>query len=125
MTIPATSRISGKVLSANTLIGYAADWALFTDWCAATNRVALPADWATVTAFTSGCPGAAAIIRRRFAAIAYHHRAADQPSPTDPDLKAAPPLRELIDARPRMIRPRRGCTGRVPAAGSGSGSART
>ena len=86
------------MLSANTRIGYAADWALFTDWCAATNHTALPADWVTVTAFTSVCPGAAATTRRRFAAIAYHHRAADQPPPTDPDSKAAPPLRELIDA---------------------------
>jgi len=97
VTSPATSTVSGRVLSASTVAGYTAEWALFTDWCAATNRVALPADWATVTAFTSGCPGAAATIRRRFAAIAYHHRAADQPPPTDPDSKAAPPLRELID----------------------------
>jgi len=54
---PATSTVTGKLLSANTLTGYAADWALFTDWCTATNGVALPADWATVAAFTAGCPG--------------------------------------------------------------------
>ncbi len=57
MNSPATSTVTGKLLSANTLTGYAADWALFTDWCTATNGVALPADWATVAAFTAGCPG--------------------------------------------------------------------
>ncbi len=97
MTNPATSTVSGKVLSANTQTGYAADWALFTDWCTATNRVALPADWATVTAFNSGCPGAPATIRRRSAAIAHHHRAAGQPLPIDPKQQADFLARELID----------------------------
>ncbi len=62
MTTPATSRTSPKALSANTVAGYAADWALFTDWCAATNRVALPVDWAAVAAFIAACPGAPATV---------------------------------------------------------------
>ncbi len=93
----ATSAVTGKVLSANTRAGYAADWALFTDWCTATNRVALPADWPTIEAFTAGCPGAPATIRRRLAAIVHHHRVAGQPAPIDPTPPAAWPMRELID----------------------------
>jgi hypothetical protein len=91
------SATTGKVLSANTRAGYAADWALFTDWCTATNRVALPADWATVAAFTAGCPGAPATIRRRLAVIAHHHRAAGHAAPVDPAREPNPPPRDLID----------------------------
>jgi len=97
VSTPASSALTGKVLSANTRAGYAADWALFTDWCTATNRVALPVDWATVTAFTAACPGAPATIRRRLAAIAHHHRAAGHPVPADPAREAGPLTRELID----------------------------
>ncbi len=97
MTISPMSAVTGKVLSTNTRNGYAADWALFTDWCTATDRIALPADWATITAFTAGCPGAPATIRRRLAAIGHHHRAAGHPAPTDPAQVASPPARELIE----------------------------
>jgi len=86
-----------KALSANTRAGYAADWSLFSDWCAASNHTALPADWATITSFTAACPGAPATIRRRLAAIAYHHRAAGQPVPADPAREAGSTARELID----------------------------
>jgi len=91
------SAVTGKVLSANTGAGYAADWALFTEWCAATNRVALPADWTTITAFSAGCPGAPATIRRRLAAITHHHRVAGHAVPTDPTRQVGPPARELIN----------------------------
>ncbi len=91
------SAVTGKVLSANTRAGYAADWALFTDWCAATGRVALPAEWATVTAFNAGCPGAPATIRRRLAAIAHHHRVAGHAAPANPEPTADRPARELVD----------------------------
>jgi len=93
---PATSTVTGKVLSANTRSGYAADWALFADWCLATDRAALPADWATIAAFNTGCPGAPATIRRRLAAIAHHHRTTGHPPPTDPTQDADRPSRELI-----------------------------
>jgi len=91
------SAATGKVLSSHTRAGYAADWALFTDWCTATNHSPLPADWNTITAFTAGCPGAPATTRRRLAAIAHHHRVANHPAPADPAHEAGPPLRELID----------------------------
>ena len=98
MSCAATSAVTGKVLSANTLAGYEADWALFTDWCAATYNTPLPADWAAITAFNAACPGAPATIRRRLAAIAHHHhRAAGRPAPTDPAPEPAAPSRELID----------------------------
>ncbi len=97
MTSPALSVVTDKVLSPSTRAGYAADWALFTDWCTATNNTPLPADWATVVAFTARCPGAPATIRRRLAAIAHHHRAAGHPAPTNPAQVTGPPARELID----------------------------
>ena len=63
-----------RVLSPRTLRTYAADWALFTDWCAATDTPPLPADPRTVVDFLTGCPAAAATQRCRVAAI-DHHRA--------------------------------------------------
>ena len=96
MTVDMSSA-TGKVLSASTRNGYAADWALFVDWCTATNSTSLPTDWATITAFNTGCPGAPATIRRRLAAIAHHHRAAGHPAPIDPARELPPPSRELID----------------------------
>ena len=94
---PAMSAVTGKVLSVSTRAGYAADWALFVDWCTATGRTPLPADWTTIAAFNAGCPGAAATIRRRLAAIAHHHRAAGHPPPIDPARELPAPSREVID----------------------------
>lgn len=48
VTTPVTSAGTAKPLSASTQAGYAADWALFADWCAATSvvsdRLRLPGD---------------------------------------------------------------------------------
>src|SRR5664279_3571955 len=65
-----------RVLSVRTLRTYAADWTLFTDWCAATDTTALPADPRVVVEFLSGCPAAPATQRCRVAAIDHHHAAA-------------------------------------------------
>ena len=94
----AMSAVIGKLLSPATRAGYAADWALFTDWCTATHRVSLPAKWDTITGFTSRCPGAPATIRRRLAAIAHHHRAAGHRPPVDPEAAEQPglPSREPV-----------------------------
>jgi hypothetical protein len=70
-----------RALSARTLRTYAADWALFTDWCAATDTIALPADPRTVVEFLTGCPAAPATLRCRVAAIDHHHTAAELPKP--------------------------------------------
>ena len=86
-----------RLLSAGTVAGYAADWSLFTDWCTATNHTPLPADWATIQQFNTGCPGAPATTRRRLAAIAHHHRAAGHPAPVDPARELPQPSREVID----------------------------
>ena len=91
------STVTGKALSSSTRIGYAADWALFIDWCTATNCTPLPADWPTIAAFTAGCPGAPATLQRRLAAIAHHHRAAGHPVPVDPAREVGLPSRQLID----------------------------
>jgi len=64
-----------RVLSARTRRTYAAAWALFTDWCAATDTTALPADPQVVIDFLHGCPAAPATLRCRVAAIDHHHTA--------------------------------------------------
>ena len=64
-----------RVLSPRTRRTYAADWALFTDWCAATDTTALPADPRVVVDFLQGCPAAPATQRCRVAAIDHHHTA--------------------------------------------------
>src|SRR5664279_217481 len=64
-----------RVLSPLTLRTYAADWALFTDWCAATDTTALPADPRVVVEFLTGCPAAHASQRCRVAAVDHHHTA--------------------------------------------------
>ena len=100
MTTPPTTRANPtapRLLSARTVAGYAADWSLFVDWCTATDSTPLPADWTTITAFNAGCPGAPATIRRRFAAIAHHHRTAGHPAPADPAWELPQPSREVID----------------------------
>ena len=65
-----------RVLSARTRRTYAADWALFADWCAATDTTALPTDPQTVVDFLTGCPAAPATQQCRVAAIDHHHTAA-------------------------------------------------
>jgi hypothetical protein len=70
-----------RVLSARTRRTYATDWALFTDWCAATDTTALPADPQTVVDFLTGCPAAPATSRCRVAAIDHHHAAAGYQRP--------------------------------------------
>ena len=102
---------------------YTADWHLFTDWCAATDRRPLPADPATVLAFLADCPAAPATRRQRVIAIDHHHTAAGQPPPgADPQVRETlgrPPLdlppvtretRERVDAA-LLLLPSRGWTG--------------
>jgi hypothetical protein len=61
--------------------GYAAIWALFTDWCAVTGHQDLPAEPATVIGFLTGCPAAAETHRRRVAAIDHRHTVVGHPPP--------------------------------------------
>ena len=61
--------------------GYAAIWALFSDWCAVIGHRDLPADPATVIGFLTGCPAAPETHRRRVAAIDHRHTAAAHPPP--------------------------------------------
>ena len=110
-------------LSAGTVASYAATWALFSDWCAAADRVPLPADPVDVLEFLAECPSAPATQRRRVIAIDHHHTATGHPAPgVDPRVREAvgrPPL-ELppidpdvltrVEAALRML-PSRGWTG--------------
>ena len=54
--------------------GYRHDWQLFLDWCAATDRTALPADPDTVIALLDAHPAARITNRRRLTAIRWIHR---------------------------------------------------
>jgi hypothetical protein len=76
--------------------GYAGDWALFTDWCAATGRSPLPASTRTVEAFLAGCPAAPATAGRRVAALLWHYRH----SPTAGAAAGAPHRRKLLGLPP-------------------------
>ena len=69
------------MLSVRTRRTYAADWALFTDWCAATDTTPLPADPRIVVDFLTGCAAAAATQRCRVAAIDHHHSGAGYERP--------------------------------------------
>lgn len=62
--------------SAGTLRTYAADWALFADWCLSIGWAALPADAGTVLAYLELMPAAQGTLRRRAVAIDAVHRAA-------------------------------------------------
>jgi hypothetical protein len=74
----------------STPTGYAATWALFTDWCDVTGHAPLPADPMVVSAFLADCPAAAATQRRRVTAIDHQHTATGYAPPgTSPAVLAA------------------------------------
>lgn len=60
---------------------YRYDWQLFVDWCAATDRTALPADPGTVIAFLDAHPAARDTNRPRLTAIRWAHRHARELAP--------------------------------------------
>jgi len=66
-----------------TLRAYAADWRIFTAWCAAHGVDALPATPHTVALFLADLNGRPSTLRRKLAAIAVMHRAAGRDSPTE------------------------------------------
>ena len=70
-----TTTVGARALSPSTRSTYAADWALFVDWCAATDHEDLPTDPGTVVAFLAECPATAKTQRGRVAAIDHHHAA--------------------------------------------------
>jgi hypothetical protein len=79
---------------------YTADWALFVDWCDATDHQPLPADPTTVLEFLADCPAAAATRRRRVIAIDHHHTSAGHPPPG-----ADPRVREAVVRPPTDLPP--------------------
>ena len=64
-----------RVLSERTRVTYAAAWSLFSDWCAATGHLDLPADPATVIWFLADCPAAEKTHRGWVDAIDHQHTA--------------------------------------------------
>ncbi len=68
-------------LAASSRRAYAADWALFADWCIATGRTSLPATVDTVIAFLDDNPATPATWRRRVTAIDHTHAAHDHSPP--------------------------------------------
>ncbi|WP_182358558.1 hypothetical protein [Tomitella gaofuii] len=73
---------------------YRHDWALFTDWCAATDTPALPAAPATLAEFIAEHPATPATQRRRMSAINHAHTLCGLPASGRSE-----PIRETLDAR--------------------------
>ncbi|WP_235687069.1 hypothetical protein [Tomitella gaofuii] len=73
---------------------YRHDWALFIDWCAATDTAALPAAPATLAEFLAEHPATPATQRRRMSAINHAHTLCGLPAPGRSE-----PIREILDAR--------------------------
>jgi len=63
-------------------------WQLFTDWCAATGRAALPTTAPTVTTFLTQLPASPAVQSRRLRAIRAAHAVAANADPAPPEPKA-------------------------------------
>jgi hypothetical protein len=80
----ATDDTETRSWTTGTRATYAADWALFVDWCDATDHRSLPADPATVLEFVADCPAAAATQPRRVIAIDHHHTAGGGHPPPHP-----------------------------------------
>ena len=94
------------VLSAATRAGYAADWALFTDWCTAADHQPLPAAADTVVQFLTENPAAVATSARRASAISHLHRRYGHPSPTEhPQVKQWLRLAAGLPAEPEPVVP--------------------
>jgi integrase len=83
---------------------YAADWAVFEDWCRQAGRVWLPADAATVADFLTEAAAtlSAGALGRRAAAIAARHHASHHPVPT-----SDPAVRAVLRGARRSTTPRR------------------
>lgn len=69
-------------------------WALFTDWCAAADHIALPAAPATLAQFIAENPAALSTQRRRITTVNTVHRAAGHPAPGDADT-----IRRIVNQR--------------------------
>ena len=78
---------------------YGQDWALFTDWCAATGVPDLPAAPDAVLRFFAECPATRSTQRCRVAAIDHHHAGAGLAKPGEsPVVRAA--LGRAVGDRP-------------------------
>ncbi len=105
MTAPAVSAVTGRPLAPSTTAGYAADWALFADWCAATDHDPLIADAQTISAFNAACPAVPATQRRRLAAVEHHRRVAGSGIAwkSSASLVTAPPVRARVPLDPDLV----------------------
>jgi site-specific recombinase XerD len=103
------AKLQRALLSKNTQTGYAYDWALFTGWCSAMKREALPATVETVSLYltdqlTTGKKVSTAV--RRTSAINHMHRSMGLETPVTSEiwglLKGAQRIR---GETPREMRP--------------------
>jgi hypothetical protein len=97
-TIPEPS--PAQRLSPRTVQTYAQDWALFTDWCAATGTPDLPAAPDTVLRFFIDCPATRSTQRCRVAAIDHHHAGAGLAKPGESPMVRAALGRPVPDPGP-------------------------
>jgi hypothetical protein len=88
-----------RTVSDATRAAYQVAWALFRDWCTATDAAALPASPQTVVTFLAEMPAAPATQARRVAAIDRAHRQAGHAAPSA-SLAVRAALRQLADKPP-------------------------
>jgi site-specific recombinase XerD len=77
-------------LAVHTILSYERDWRVFTAWCAAASRAALPATPETVELYVCDLlrqGRKVSTLERHAAGIQYRHRLAGHESPCGPDLR--------------------------------------
>jgi hypothetical protein len=92
-------------LSPRTVQTYGQDWALFTDWCAATGTPVLPAAPHAILGFLTDCPATRSTQRCRVAAIDHHHAGAGLAKPGESPLVRAALGRPVGDRRSPPVMP--------------------
>jgi site-specific recombinase XerD len=93
--------------AASTRAAYAADFRVFSAWCAAQGLCPMPANPATVAAFLADQVKSGmkpSTLGRRLAAIKYRHKTAEAASPTDDEVKAViRGARRTLGVAPRKL----------------------
>lgn len=74
-TRPGTSAVPARLMG---------EWQLFTDWCTATGRPALPTTGTVVQRFVEQLPAPPTVLARRIRAIRAAHHSATAPDPAPP-----------------------------------------
>lgn len=92
-------------------------WSLFDDWCAGSDRLALPATPDTLARFITENPAAASTQRRRITVINSVHRTTEHPAPGDAETVRQMVNQTRAERLARLTADVAGVIDRLPAAG--------